>query len=229
MPLRAVERDFRREAELRGVEVRRQDLDAHAVALGNEDADLVGVVDFVGEQRGHELDRVVRLQIGGPIGDVAVTGGVGFVEAVTGEHLDLVEDLVGEFLADVVGLLRALDELAALLGHLLRVLLAHRAAQQVGTAERVAGEQLGGVLDLLLIDHDAVGVAADLLQQRMLVHRLLAAFFHLEHLVDELHGSRAIEREQVDDVVDLLDLRICGRFRPCRRIPAGTRPSSRRG
>jgi hypothetical protein len=108
--------------------------------------------------------------------------------------------------ADAVGLRRAFDELAALLGHFLRVLLAHRAAQQVGAAERVAGQQLGGVLDLFLIDHHAVGVAADLLEQRMLVHRLLAALLHLDHLVDELHRARAVEREQVDDVVDLLDL-----------------------
>ena len=175
------------------------------MALGNEDADLVGVVNLVGKQRGHELDRVVRLQIGGPVGNVTVTGGVGFVEAVAGEHRDLVEDLVGEFLADVVGGLRALDEFRALLLHLHRVLLAHRAAQKVGTAERVTGEHLGGVLDLFLIDHDAERVAADFLQQRMLVHRAGAAFFHVQHLVDELHGSRAINGEKVDDVVDLLD------------------------
>ncbi len=98
------------------------------------------------------------------------------------------------------------DELAALLGHFLQVLLAHGAAQQVGTAQRVAGEQLGGVLHLFLIDHHAVGVAADLFQQRMLVHRLLAAFLDIEHLVDELHGTGPIDRQQVDDVVDLLEL-----------------------
>ena len=191
---------------MRRVEVGREDLDAHAVALGNEDADFVGVVDFVGEQRGHELDRMVRLQPCGPIRDVAVAGGVGFVEAVAGEHLDLVENLAGELFPDVVGCGAALDEIATFLRHFRRVLLAHRAAQQVGTAERVAGEQLGGVLHLFLIDHHAVGVAADGLQQRVLVGRLLAAFFHLDHLVDELHRARPVEGEQVDDVIDLLDL-----------------------
>ena len=74
----------------------------------------------------------------------------------------------------------ALDELAALLGHLVFVLLAHRAAQQVGAAERVAGEQLGGVLHLLLIDHDAVGVAADFLQQRMLILAFSPPFLHVD-------------------------------------------------
>ena len=204
--LHAGGRNFRGEAQLRCVEIRRQDIDAHAVTLANEDADLVGVVDFVRKQRGHELDRVVGLEIGRPIGNVAVAGGVGLVEAIAGEHLDLGEDLAGERLADVVVLGRALDELAALLGHFLRVFFAHRAAQQVGTAERVAGEQFGRVLHLFLIDHHAVGIAAHLFEQRMLVGGLLAAFFHLDHLVDELHGTRAVEREQVDDVINLLDL-----------------------
>ena len=99
----------------------------------------------------------------------------------------------------------ALDELLALLGHLRRLLLAHRAAQQVGAAEGVAGQQLGGVLHLLLVDHHPVGVAADLLQQRVLVVTLPAALLHLDHLVDELHRARTIEGEQVDDVVDLPD------------------------
>ena len=33
----------------------RQDLDAHRLRLGHEERDLVGVVELVGEQRGHEL------------------------------------------------------------------------------------------------------------------------------------------------------------------------------
>lgn len=135
-----------------------------------------------------------------------ITGGVGFVEAVTGEHFDLFEDLVGEFFADAVGGFRAGDEFAAFLGHFLGVLLAHGAAEEVGAAEGVSGEELGGVLDLLLIDHDAVGVSADLFEQRVLVHGFFSAFFDLDHLIDELHGAGAVEGEEVDDVVDFLDL-----------------------
>ncbi len=50
-----------------------------------------------------------------------------------------------------------LDEDGALLRHLLGLLLAHRPAQQVGAAERVAGEHLRDLHDLLLVEDDAVG------------------------------------------------------------------------
>ncbi len=130
---------------------------------------------------------------------------MGFVEAVAGEHFDFLEDFVGQFLADLVGLCGALDELGALFGHFFSILFTHRAAQEVGAAEGVAGEELGGVLHLLLIDHDAVGVAADLFQQRVLVHGGLALFY-VEHLIDKLHGSGAIDGDKVDDVVDTTDL-----------------------
>ena len=45
-------------------------------------------------------------------------------------------------------------KIVALLGHLLGLLLAHRAAQQVGAAERVAAQHLRDLHHLLLVDHD---------------------------------------------------------------------------
>ena len=47
------------------------------------------------------------------------------------------------------------------LRHLLGLLLAHRAAQQVGAAERVAGEHLRDLHDLFLVQDHAVGRAQD--------------------------------------------------------------------
>ena len=47
----------------------------------------------------------------------------------------------------------------------LLLLLAHRPAQQVGLAQRVAGQFLRGALHLLLIDDQAVGRAEDLLER----------------------------------------------------------------
>jgi len=42
---------------------------------------------------------------------------------------------------------------------------AHGAAEHVGAAEGVAGDDLGGLHDLLLVDHDAVGLAADFFEE----------------------------------------------------------------
>ena len=46
--------------------------------------------------RGHVLDRVVRLQVGGLVGDQAVARGVGLVEAVALERLERLEDRVDD-------------------------------------------------------------------------------------------------------------------------------------
>ena len=64
------------------VHVGREHRDAHRLRLGDEKRDLVGVVEFVGEQRGHELDRVPRLQPRRLAGDHAVAGRVRLVETV---------------------------------------------------------------------------------------------------------------------------------------------------
>src|SRR3546814_17900566 len=57
--------------------------------------------------------------------------------------------------------------------HLRLNLLAHRAAQQIGFAKRIASQYLGGLHHLFLIDEDAVGLAQHRLQQRMRIFDLL--------------------------------------------------------
>ena len=124
------------------VDVRGQHLDAELAALGQVDGGLVLVVADRGEQRGHVLGRVVGLEVGGPVRDQSVAGGVRLVERVTGEGQhdvpERLDRLVGVLVAEQPGV-----EVLELLGQDLFLLLAHRAAQQVGAAERVAG-QLGG-------------------------------------------------------------------------------------
>jgi hypothetical protein len=69
-----------------------------------------------------------------------------------------------------------LDEFPALLGHGDRVLLAHGPAQHVGAPERVAGDDLRRLHDLLLVDHHAVGLAADLLEELVRERTVLGSF-----------------------------------------------------
>ncbi len=76
------------------------------------------------------------------------------------------------------------DEALALLGHLLDLLLAHGAAQQVGFAQRIAGQAIGDLHHLLLVDDDAVGLFQDLLQLRQIVNHFLAAVLALDEVVD---------------------------------------------
>ena len=120
-----------REMRVAGVDVGRQALDSAAAHVLDEDRELVGQRHVEAHRRGIEFGAVVRLQPGRLIGDQRVGGGVALVEAVAGELVDQVEQLVGLGRRDVVVRRAALDEGRALGVHLRLDLLAHRAAQQV--------------------------------------------------------------------------------------------------
>jgi hypothetical protein len=108
----------------------------------------------------------MRLQIGRLVGDDGIGGGVRLVEAVVGELGEQVEDEIRLRLGDAA-LGRALDEDAALLFHLGADLLAHGAAQQVGLSERVAGQFLGDLHHLFLVDDDALRLLDQMVDLRM--------------------------------------------------------------
>ena len=67
-----------------GVDVRRHHVDPHRLAAVDEERHLVLGRHDRRDHRGHVLGRVVRLQVGGPVGDQRVARGVGPVEAVVG-------------------------------------------------------------------------------------------------------------------------------------------------
>ena len=214
----------RREVPVARVHVRRQHRDAHLAALVDVLHHLVGVARFRRQQRGHEVDRVVRLQVAGDVGQERVGGRVRLVEAVARELLHQVEDLLDLLLREAA-LERALDEALALLGHLLGLLLAHGAAQQVGLAQRVAGQAIGDLHHLFLVDDDAVGLFEDLLQLRQVVDDRLAAVLAVDEVVDHaaLNRAGAVERVQRGQVFDAVRAASGAGCRACPAIRTGTR------
>ena len=130
------------------------------------------------------------------------------VETVASEFLEQIENLVGLGLVDIVELGCSLDEFVTVLGHFLDLLLAHRAAQQISAAERVAGEQLRGLHDLFLVDQHAIGLFADRLQQRMIILDFHLAMPALDEIGDQVHRSRTIERHQRRDMFHRANLEL---------------------
>ena len=128
------------------------------------------------------------------------------VEAVAGELFHQVEDLVGLFGRQAV-LGGAGAEDLAVLGHFLGLLLAHRAAQHVGAAQRVAADDLRHLHHLLLVDHDAVGLGQDGLGARVRIIELLAVLA-LAEVRDQVHRARTVQRHQRDDVLEAVGARI---------------------
>ena len=130
------------EEEIALVDVGRKDGNAHAAGLVDVFDLLFGVTGFGSEQGGHELDRIVRLEPGGLVGEKSVGAGVRLVEAVAGEFFHQVEDTDGFFVGNFI-LVAAGEELGALRGHFFLFLFAHGAAQDIGFAEGKAGEAIG--------------------------------------------------------------------------------------
>ena len=107
--------------------------------------------------------------------------------------------------------------------HLLADLLAHGAAQQVGLAERIAGQDLRDLHHLFLVDDDAEGLAQDRLELGMDVVRLLVAVLARAIGRDVRHRARPIERDQRDDVLETVGPHVEQRPPHALHFPAGTR------
>jgi hypothetical protein len=194
----------RREAVLRGVDVRAKHLQAVGEASSWEDLHRVGVVHVRRQRRRHEGRAVVCLQPGGVIGDHRVGGGVRLVEAVLGELLHQVEKLHRPAFRRSP-FLRAPSRIRSrCLAISSAFLLAHRPAQQVGAAQRIAADDLRDLHHLFLIDDDAVGRFEAGLQVVDEVVDLLLALLAQDEVVDHSRTERPrpVEREHGDDVLE---------------------------
>ena len=89
-------------------------------------------------------------------------------------------------------------------------LLAHRLAQQVGFAEREAGDHVRDAHHLFLIRDDAVGVGQNRLELRQLVLHLGLALLARDVVVHHAAAQRTrpVQRVQRDQIVEALRLRL---------------------
>ena len=194
----------RSEVRQRTVDVGDGDLDAHGPALGQVHRGLVEVGLDAGQKRREVLGRVVRLEEGGLVGDVAVAVAVALVERVVGEGLDDVEP-GGAQLGAVAGGLATLDELGALLGDELAHLLPTRLPEVVGVGQGVPREALGDPHDPFLVDAQPVGVAEDLLGVGVQVGDLLPAVLAVRVVGVHVrrHRTGPVQGDEGGDVLEL--------------------------
>ena len=115
--------------ELPLVDVRRQHLDPHppaVVDMLDEELVALGAVHLRGEHGGHELGRVVGLQVGRLVGDQGIGGAVRLVEAVAAEEARSGRRSSSAWSSLQPALDRPLDELVAALGDDVGLLLRDR-------------------------------------------------------------------------------------------------------
>ena len=77
----------------------------------------------------------MRLQIGRLITNESVSRAVTLIETVTGKLFQQVENGIRFFFRDVVGASATLDEVSALVSHLLLVLFTHGPAKEIALSE----------------------------------------------------------------------------------------------
>lgn len=173
-----------REVDTGSIHIRWHHLDPHRLTVGDVTLHLVGGTGIHREQGRHVGHRMVGLEVGGLVGDSAVGGGMALVEAVLGEHHHLIEQRLGDggIHAPFAG---PTDELVTMLLHLRHFLLAHGPPQQIGFTQGIARQILGNPHDLLLVDHDPVGLLEDRLQLDVGHINRLAAMLAVDELGDQ--------------------------------------------
>ena len=163
-----------------------------------EGAHFVGIVQIARQRRRHECRRMMRLEIGRLIGHQRVGGSVRFIETIAGKFFHQIEQVASLLFRGAVPE-RAVDKNLALLGHLFRILLAHRTAQQVGCSQAITANHLRHLHHLLLVHHDAVGFTQDRLDRRVWILEFLAVLAPHE-IRDQIHRAGPIERHQRNNV-----------------------------
>ncbi len=197
---------FDRKRHLRIIDAGRQDFDAKAFDLLLENRKFFGVVHIKRHQRGHEFDRIIRLEIRCLIRHQRIGRRVRFVKAIGCELGDLIKD-VGRLPAWHPVLFRPVNKQRALQFHFLGDLFTHRTTQKVCTAKRIARHRLGKLHDLFLIDHDAIGFFEDRLQHRVHVIRLFQTMLTCDVMRDIVHRPRTIQRHDRDDIFNRIGLK----------------------
>ena len=193
---------FDRECRVRAVHARRDDLDIEDLGdLFFIDAQLIGQMQVAIHHASHELDGVIRLQPRGLIAHHRIGSCVRFIEAVIGEFLQQIKDFAGFLLVDPIGDGPSL-ELGALLGHFLGDFLTHRAAQQIGTAKRIARHDLRDLHHLFLVNDNALGLGQNMIDQRMDGFQLLEPVLHLAIGRNIFHRAGAVQRHQRHDILN---------------------------
>ena len=140
---------------------------------------------------------------------------MGLVEGVFGKIRHLVVDVVGRALLQAVvhaalhALLRiAVDEILTLLLHHRGLFLAHGTAHQVRAAHGVARQVPHDLHHLLLVDDTAVGGSQNGFHLRAVVGNGASVVLALDVLGDKVHGSRPVQGNSGDDVLQAAGLKL---------------------
>ena len=155
----------RRKLRPRHLHVRRLHADAQLLALADILHHVLRLRRFTGQQRGHELHRIMRLQISRLVRHQRIRRRVRLVKPVPRKLLHLVEDFAHR-LFGMPKRRRPGQEAVLLFVHPFLALLPHRPPQQVRLAKRVARQTLRNLHHLFLVDNHPIRILENPFQLR---------------------------------------------------------------
>ncbi len=129
------------------------------------------------------------------------------VEAVAGELLHQIEQLIRLRAGHAVLLCAGLEDIA-LACHLFRLLLSHRAPQQVCGTETVTADDLSDLHDLLLVHHDSVGRRQNRFHARIRILEALLPVLALDEIRNEFHRPGPEQCAERNDVFEAVGFRL---------------------
>ena len=171
----------------------------HGAALIEKVGNFIGVALFGGKDGSHELNRVVRLEVGGSVAEHGVSCGVRFIKAVFGKFLKEGENSFGVFPINVVGVFGALNKDVFLGIHDFLNLLAHGTSEDIGSAKCVSGNNLSRLHNLFLIDEYSVSFLYQVFEQGMGHLNSGGVFLAPDEVGDKLHRAGPIKSNERDD------------------------------
>ena len=149
----------------------------------------------------------MRFEIAGLVGDHRIGRGVGFIESIAGKVGHEIEQFL-RFPLREMGLLCALNEQCLLFFHLLRLLLPHRAPEEIGLPQRKPSQPIRDRHDLLLIDDHSTGVLQDGLQGRWIIGDMGRIPFALDEVVHHpaLQRAGTVEGQNGNEILESFGL-----------------------
>ena len=129
------------------------------------------------------------------------------VERIAGKVNHRIEDMIRRLLVNslrgaagyILGRI-AVHEITAFLLHDMLFLLAHRAADKIRAAQRIAAQIPDDLHNLLLIDDAAVSRLQNRLQERRIIGHFTAAFLAGNVLRYKVHRAGTVQRDAGDDI-----------------------------
>ena len=150
---------------------------------------------------------MIRLHVRRLKRDDRVARRVGFIKTISAEFQDMLEDLLGFFLAHAFG-----DGPFQKLGLHLRdhftLLFTDRLDEFVGAAQLDPTELIENLHDLFLVDHDSIGLFQNFIHDRMHLRHLLTAVLAVAIARDQFHRPRSIQRVGGDEIFQTVRLHL---------------------